>query len=79
MDRYIASQLISPSKVAVGLVSVLGVAIGYLSDLADKVVDSNLPLMQALEIVLLESPRIYGLCLAHFRDVKHIINLWAFE
>ncbi|MGB5770046.1 MAG: LptF/LptG family permease [Crocosphaera sp.] len=56
MDRYIASQLIGPLIFAVGLVSVLGVAIGYLSDLADKVVDSNLPLMQALEIVLLKVP-----------------------
>ena len=44
MDRYITSQLISPLLFSVGLVSVLGVAIGYLSDLADKVVDSNLPL-----------------------------------
>ncbi|MEL4894291.1 LptF/LptG family permease [Crocosphaera sp. Alani8] len=56
MDRYITSQLISPLLFSVGLVSVLGVAIGYLSDLADKVVDSNLPLMQALEILLLKVP-----------------------
>lgn len=56
MDRYIASQLIGPLLFSVGLVSVLGVAIGYLSDLADKVVDSNLPLMQASEILLLKVP-----------------------
>ncbi|MGK7938650.1 MAG: LptF/LptG family permease [Crocosphaera sp.] len=56
MDRYITSQLISPLLFSVGLVSVLGVAIGYLSDLADKVVDSNLPLMQASEILLLKVP-----------------------
>ncbi|MGK7958210.1 MAG: LptF/LptG family permease [Crocosphaera sp.] len=56
MDRYITSQLISPLLFSVGLVSVLGVAIGYLSDLADKMVDSNLPLMQASEILLLKVP-----------------------
>ena len=56
MDRYIASQLINPLLFSVGLVSVLGVAIGYLSDLADKVVDSNLPLIQASEILLLKVP-----------------------
>ncbi len=56
MDRYLASQLIGPLLFSVGLVSVLGVAIGYLSDLADKVVDSNLPLMQASEILLLKVP-----------------------
>ena len=56
MDCYIASQLINPLLFSVGLVSVLGVAIGYLSDLADKVVDSNLPLIQASEILLLKVP-----------------------
>jgi lipopolysaccharide export system permease protein len=56
MDRYITSQLIGPLLFSVGLVSVLGVAIGYLSDLADKVVDSNLPLIQASEILLLKVP-----------------------
>ncbi len=56
MDRYITSQLISPLLFSVGLVSVLGVAIGYLSDLADKVVDANLPLIQASEILLLKVP-----------------------
>ncbi|MDJ0600444.1 MAG: LptF/LptG family permease [Crocosphaera sp.] len=56
MDRYLASQLIGPLLFSVGLVSVLGVAIGYLSDLADKVVDSNLPLIQASEILLLKVP-----------------------
>lgn len=56
MDRYIATQLINPLLFSVGLVSVLGVAIGYLSDLADKVVDSNLPLIQASEILLLKVP-----------------------
>ncbi|MEA5512159.1 LptF/LptG family permease [Crocosphaera sp. UHCC 0190] len=56
MDRYITSQLIAPLIFSVGLVSTLGVAIGYLSDLANKVVDSDLPLMQAVQILLLKVP-----------------------
>ncbi|ACK64244.1 permease YjgP/YjgQ family protein [Rippkaea orientalis PCC 8801] len=56
MDRYIGGQLITPFIFGVGLVSSLGVAIGYLSDLGNKVVDSNLPLIKALEILLLKVP-----------------------
>ncbi len=56
IDRYILSQLIGPLVFSVGLVSILGVAIGYLSDLANKVVESNLPLVQAFEIILLKVP-----------------------
>ena len=39
-----------------GLVATLGVAIAYLSDLANKIVDKNLPLLQAAEILLLKVP-----------------------
>jgi lipopolysaccharide export system permease protein len=56
MDRYIGSELIPPFIFSVGLVSSLGVAIGYLSDLVNKVVESDLPLMQALEVLLLKVP-----------------------
>lgn len=56
MDRYIATQLIPPFLFSVGLVSTLGVAIGYLSDLTNKMVDANLPLMQALQVLLLKVP-----------------------
>ena len=56
MDRYIGRELITPFIFGVGLVSSLGVAIGYLSDLSNKVVDSNLPLIKALEILLLKVP-----------------------
>ncbi|HAC63737.1 MAG TPA: permease [Cyanothece sp. UBA12306] len=56
MDRYIGGQLIAPFIFGVGLVSSLGVAIGYLSDLVNKVVDSNLPLIKALEILILKVP-----------------------
>ncbi len=56
IDRYILSQLIGPLAFSVGLVSILGVAIGYLSDLSNKVVESDLPLIQALEIIFLKIP-----------------------
>jgi lipopolysaccharide export system permease protein len=47
MDRYLMTQLIPPFLFSVGLVATLGVAIAYLSDLANKIVDKNLPLLQA--------------------------------
>jgi lipopolysaccharide export system permease protein len=56
MDRYLFSQLIPPFLFSVGLVSSLGVAIGYLSDLSNKVVDKNLPLTDAIAILLLKVP-----------------------
>ncbi|WP_267384805.1 LptF/LptG family permease [Cyanobacterium sp. uoEpiScrs1] len=56
MDRYIGGELLLPFIFSVGLVSSLGVAIGYLSDLANKVVEFDLPLIQALEILLLKVP-----------------------
>lgn len=56
MDCYIGGELVPPFIFSVGLVSSLGVAIGHLSDLANKVVESDLPLMQALEILLLKVP-----------------------
>ncbi len=56
MDRYLVSELISPFLFSVGIVSSLGVAIGYLSDLANKVVDSNLPIGQAIQVLLLKVP-----------------------
>lgn len=55
-DRYITAQLIPPFLFSVGLVSTLGVAIGYLSDLTNKMVEADLPLMQALEVLLLKVP-----------------------
>ncbi|MEB3309866.1 MAG: LptF/LptG family permease [Snowella sp.] len=56
MDRYLIAQLIPPFFFSVGLVATLGVAIGYLSDLANKIVDKHLPLIQAVEILLLKVP-----------------------
>ena len=56
MDWYIATELIPPFLLSVGIFSSLGVAIGYLSDLTNKVVDSNLPMVSAIEILLLKVP-----------------------
>ena len=56
LDRYIARELIPTFFLGTGIFSSLGVAIGYLSDLINKVVDSDLPLTSALEILLLKVP-----------------------
>jgi lipopolysaccharide export system permease protein len=56
MDRYIAAELIPPFVLSVGIFSSLGVAIGYVSDLANKIIDSNLPVMQAAQVLLLKVP-----------------------
>jgi lipopolysaccharide export system permease protein len=56
LDRYIATELIPPFLLSVGIFSSLGVAVGYLSDLANKIVDSNLPIMQAMQVLLLKVP-----------------------
>ena len=56
LDRYIASELIPTFFLGTGIFSSLGVAIGYLSDLINKVIDANLPLTSALEILLLKVP-----------------------
>ena len=42
------------TQIFIGLFA--GVAIGYLSDLSNKVVDKNLPLIDAVEILLLKIP-----------------------
>ena len=56
LDRYILAELLLPFSLSVGIFSSLGVAIGNLSDLSNKVVDSNLPLLMALQILLLKIP-----------------------
>ncbi|MFM7478736.1 MAG: LptF/LptG family permease, partial [Microcystis aeruginosa] len=56
IDRYLISQLLPPFLFSVGLFASLGVAISNLSDLANQVVDANLPLASALEILLLKVP-----------------------
>ncbi|BFM39838.1 LptF/LptG family permease [Synechocystis sp. LKSZ1] len=56
MDRYLATQLIPPFIFSVGLVATLGVAVGNLSDLANKIVEKQLPVLKALEILILKVP-----------------------
>jgi lipopolysaccharide export system permease protein len=56
LDRYLIAQLLLPFLFGVGLFASLGVAIGNLSDLANKIADSNLPLADAIEILLLKVP-----------------------
>ncbi len=56
MDRYVAKQLIPPFLFSVGVVASLGLAIGNLSDLANKIVEKNLPVPQAMEILILKVP-----------------------
>lgn len=56
LDSYILSQLFPTFLFGVGLISTLGVAIGNLSDLANKVSDANLPILTAVEILLLKVP-----------------------
>ena len=56
MDRYIATELIAPFLFNVGIFSLLGVAVGYLSDLANKVIEFNLPIVEAVEVFLLKVP-----------------------
>ena len=56
MDRYLLQQLLPPFFFSVGLVASLGLAIGYLSDLTNKIVEKNLPVWKAVEILLLKIP-----------------------
>ncbi len=56
LDRYILAEIIPPLGLSVGIFASLGVAIGYLSDLANKMVESDLPLWEAAEILLLKVP-----------------------
>ncbi|MBE9204767.1 LptF/LptG family permease [Synechocystis salina LEGE 06099] len=56
MDRYVARQLIPPFLFSVGVVASLGLAIGNLSDLGNKIVEKNLPVAKAAEVLLLKVP-----------------------
>jgi lipopolysaccharide export system permease protein len=56
LDGYLLRQVVSVFLFSVGLLASLGVAIGNLSDVMNKVVEANLPLTLALEILLLKLP-----------------------
>ena len=56
IDRYITAEIVAPFLFSVGLFSTLGVAIGTLSDLVNKVFEFNLPLQTAVQVFLLKVP-----------------------
>jgi lipopolysaccharide export system permease protein len=56
MDLYLIRELTSPFWFSLAMFSSLGVAIGTLSDLANKIVESDLPILSAIEIFLLKIP-----------------------
>jgi lipopolysaccharide export system permease protein len=56
IDRYILAELFPPLLFSVGIFSSLGVAVGTLSDLANKVFELNLPSLVAAQIFCLKIP-----------------------
>jgi lipopolysaccharide export system permease protein len=56
IDRYITNELILFFLFSVGLLSSLGVAIGTVSDLADKITEYNLPISVAILIFCYKIP-----------------------
>ncbi|WP_245602791.1 LptF/LptG family permease [Gloeothece verrucosa] len=63
MDRYIATQLIPPYILSVGLFTSMGVAIANLSDLSNKVLEYDLPIVDALKILLYRVPEFFSYAL----------------
>lgn len=56
MDRYVAMELAIPFLFGVCAFSGVGLAIGTLFDLVQKVTESGLPLLSALQVFLLQMP-----------------------
>ena len=56
MDRYMTIEITLPFLFSVSLFSALGVAIGTLTDLVNKIVEFNLPLETALQVLMLKLP-----------------------
>ncbi len=56
MDAYLIRELTTPFWFSLGMFSSLGVAIATLSDLANKIVEADLPILSAIEIFLLKIP-----------------------
>ena len=56
MDRYLVKELTLPFFFSVGMFSCLGVAIGTLSDLVNKIFESNLSWLLAVKIIFLKMP-----------------------
>lgn len=56
MDRYIASELAMPFLFGIGAFSMIGLVVGSLFDLVQKVTESELPLLTALHVFSLQVP-----------------------
>lgn len=56
LDRYVAVELSSIFLFSVGMFSSVGVAVGTLSDLANKISDHNLPVLVAVQVFVLKIP-----------------------
>jgi len=56
MDSYISTELIGPFLFSVGIFSSVGVAVGTLSDLANKIFEFGLPINKAVQVFFLKVP-----------------------
>lgn len=56
IDVYLIRELSTPFLFSVGMFSSLGVAIATLSDLTNKIIESDLPILSAIEVFLLKIP-----------------------
>jgi lipopolysaccharide export system permease protein len=63
LDRYLLTELTSIFIFSVGIFSSVGVAVGTLSDLANKISDFNLPLIVAIQVFILKIPEYAGYAL----------------
>ncbi|WP_239005469.1 LptF/LptG family permease [Gloeothece citriformis] len=63
MDRYLTSQLIPPFVLSVGIFTSMGVALANLSDLSNKVFEYDLPVIDALKILLYRVPEFFAYAL----------------
>lgn len=56
MDAYLIRELTTPFWFSLGMFSSLGVAIATLSDLANKIVEADLPILSAIEVFVWKIP-----------------------
>jgi len=63
LDRYIASELFVPFLFGIGTFSAVGLAIGSVFNLVQKIAESGLPLAIALQVFLLQVPNFVVLSL----------------
>ncbi|MGY6529529.1 MAG: LptF/LptG family permease [Cyanobacterium sp.] len=63
MDSYILREFIIPFTFCVAMFSCVGVAIATISDLSHRIIESNLPLISALQVFILKFPEYIGYAL----------------